>query len=102
MSISWRPAPTGILRAGCTSLTYDLTLKVPAALSVVATGDISEERVEGEWRIARHRTTAPVRVAGFNIGAYEGVKTTRGGFHLEVFANRKAETRAAATGGGGN
>jgi hypothetical protein len=71
--------------------TYDLTLKVPAALSVVATGDISEERVEGEWRIARRRTTAPVRVAGFNIGAYEGVKTTRGGFHLEVFANRKAE-----------
>ncbi|MBI5085091.1 MAG: hypothetical protein HZB13_10905 [Acidobacteria bacterium] len=72
--------------------TYDLTFKVPKDLRVVATGDIAEERVEGEWRIARRRSTSPVRLAGFNIGEYEGVELTRAGFQVQVFANRTVET----------
>jgi hypothetical protein len=72
--------------------TYDLTFKVPKELRVVATGDSVEERVEGDWRIARRRTTAPVRLAGFNVGEYESVELTRAGFTVQVFANRAVET----------
>ncbi len=70
---------------------FDLTFRVPKDLSVVATGDIAEERVEGEWRIARRRTSAPVRMAGFNVGSYERFETNRSGFQVSVYANRSLE-----------
>jgi hypothetical protein len=70
---------------------FDLTFRVPAALRVVATGDIAEEKIEGDWRIARRRTSAPVRFAGFNVGTYEGVEIARGGYQVQVFGNRSVE-----------
>ncbi|MBL0157052.1 MAG: hypothetical protein IPP47_08120 [Bryobacterales bacterium] len=70
---------------------FDLTFRVPKELSVVATGDIAEESIEGEWRISRRRTSAPVRMAGFNVGVYEHVDTTRAGFLVQVYANRSVE-----------
>ncbi len=70
---------------------FDITFRVPKELSVVATGDIAEETVEGEWRIARRRTSSPVRLAGFNVGVYESVSTTRAGFQVQVYANKSVE-----------
>ncbi|GIU74705.1 MAG: hypothetical protein KatS3mg004_1792 [Bryobacteraceae bacterium] len=70
---------------------FDLTFRVPKELRVAATGDIFEETVEGETRIARFRTSAPVRLAGFNIGSFEGVDTKAEGLLVRVFANRTVE-----------
>jgi hypothetical protein len=71
--------------------TYDLTFRYPKHLTLVATGDSVEERVEGDVRISRRRTSAPVRVAGFNLGVYANVKLARSGYSLEVFGNEKLE-----------
>lgn len=75
---------------------FDVTFRVPKDLRVVATGDIGEEKEEGEFRIVRRRTSAPVRLAGFNIGAYENAGVTRGGFEVQVYANRTVETALQA------
>lgn len=70
---------------------FDLTFRVPKTLRVVATGDETSEIEEGEWRVSRHRTTAPVRLAGFNIGDYESVEVKKGGLTVRVAANRQLE-----------
>lgn len=70
---------------------FDMTFRVPKTLRVVATGDITSEREEGEWRISHHRTAVPVRLAGFNIGDYENVEVKKGGLTVRVYANRKLE-----------
>lgn len=75
---------------------FDITFRVPKELQVVATGDLSEEQVDGDWRIARRRTSAPVRLAGFNVGMYESAGVQRGGFDVQVFANRAVETALQA------
>lgn len=70
---------------------FDMTFRVPKTLRVVATGDVTSEREEGEWRVSNHRTTVPVRLAGFNIGDYENVEVKKGGLTVRVYANRKLE-----------
>lgn len=71
--------------------TFDLTFRVPKPLRVVATGDLASESEEGEWRVSRHRTAVPVRLAGFNIGDYESVEVKKGGLTVRVAANRLLE-----------
>lgn len=70
---------------------FDLTFRVPKELRVAATGDIAEESVEGETRIARFRTSAPVRLAGFNIGRFEEADVRADDLHVRVVANRTVE-----------
>ncbi len=70
---------------------FDMTFRVPRALRVAATGDESEERVEGETRVARFRTSAPVRLAGFNIGNFEEAEAEAKGLRVKVYANRTVE-----------
>jgi len=72
--------------------TYDITLRVPKDLNVVATGDLAEETLDGDTRVVRRRTSRPVRLAGFNIGSYESAKIARGDVEVEVYANRRLET----------
>ena len=80
---------------------YDLTFRYPKALSLVATGDVVEDRTDGEVRVTRRRTASPVRFAGFNLGDYESVELNRGPNKIQVYANRQLETalqpKAAAT-----
>ncbi len=71
---------------------YDLTFRYPKDLNLVATGEVAEDRTEGEWRITRRRTNLPIRMAGFNLGSYEQVSLERGGYRVEVCANRKVES----------
>lgn len=70
---------------------FDLTFRYPKALTLVATGARTEERLEGEWRIDRYQTDAPIRFAGFNLGEYQRVTLNRGDLRVEVNANRKLD-----------
>jgi hypothetical protein len=71
---------------------YDLTFRYPKRLTLAATGEPVEDKVEGECKIAKRHTTSPVRLIGFNLGDYESVKLNRGGYTIEVYGNRHLET----------
>lgn len=70
---------------------YDLTFRYPKDLDLVTPGEPVEEREEGDWRITRRRTTTPIRMAGFNLGHYQRIRMSRGGYTVEVCANRAVE-----------
>lgn len=70
---------------------FDLTFRFPRDLDLVSVGDTVEDRTEDFTRVVRRRTTAPVRFAGFNLGDFVHAKVERGGFVVDVCANRKLE-----------
>jgi len=70
---------------------YDLTFRFPRDLDLVAAGDVVEDRTEGDWRVTRRRTTAPIRVAAFNLGQYYHAVLERNGYVVDVCANKKLE-----------
>ena len=70
---------------------YDLTFHFPRELDLVSVGDTVEDRMDGDMRLVRRRTSAPVRMAGFNLGTYVHAKVERGGYVVDVCANRKLE-----------
>ena len=70
---------------------YDLTFRYPKQLDLVATGQVVDDVTEGDWRVARRRADGRIRVAGFNLGNYERRAITRGGYTIEVYANRRVE-----------
>jgi peptidase M1-like protein len=71
--------------------TFDLTFRYPKELDLVSSGEVVSDATEGEWRITRRRTAAPVRLVGFNLGVYERARITRGQATVEVCANRRLE-----------
>jgi hypothetical protein len=71
--------------------TYDLTFHYPKKLTLVTAGDLVEDRVEGETRTTRRRTSVPIRFAGFNLGDYERLVAAVPGFNVEVYGNRRLE-----------
>jgi len=75
---------------------YDLTFRYPKDLDLVTAGELVDEHEEGDWRITRRKTSAPIRFAGFNLGQYERVRLKRNGYTLEVCANRAIEPGLAA------
>lgn len=84
--VNWYPArETG-------HSTYDLSFTLPKRLTVVAAGDLVEDREEGETRVVRWRTPAAVRLAGFNVGDYDKVTVKRSGLAVTVYSNRSTET----------
>src|ERR1041384_3116875 len=68
-----------------------MLFRIPRDLDLVSAGDVVEDRVEGDWRIMRRRTTAPIRLAGFNLGNYEHARVERGEYRVDVVANRALE-----------
>jgi Peptidase family M1 domain len=70
---------------------YDLTMRWPRRLRLVATGIEIEEREERDFRVGRWRTERPVSVAGFNVGDYISTSMTSRGYSVDVFANRQLE-----------
>ena len=70
---------------------FDLTFHFPRDLDLVSVGDTVEDRTEGFTRVVRRRTSVPVRFAGFNLGDFVHAKVERGGFAVDVCANRKLE-----------
>jgi len=70
---------------------YDLTFRYPKVLDLVTPGDIVSDTTEGDQRITRRVTQAPIRFAGFNLGMYQRAHVERSGFTVEVCANRAVE-----------
>jgi hypothetical protein len=70
---------------------YDLLFRYPRDLDLVTPGEIVEDRTDGEWRITRRRTSAPIRVAAFNLGNYAHARFEHGGYAVDVCANRTLE-----------
>ncbi|MFN0105385.1 MAG: M1 family metallopeptidase [Bryobacteraceae bacterium] len=75
--------------------TYEMTFRCPKNLSVIATGDLIDERVEGDMRVTRRRSAVPLRIAGFNLGEYKRSSASRGGLRVDVYANRAVEASLA-------
>ena len=72
--------------------TYDMLFRYPQDLDLVTAGEVVEDRVEAPWRITRRRTSAPIRLAGFNLGNYQHARVERSGFVVDVCANRTLES----------
>jgi Peptidase family M1 domain len=70
---------------------YDLTMRWPRRLRLVATGANLDEREEGESRIGHWRTEKPVSVAGFNLGEYASASLSSESHTISVYANRQLE-----------
>jgi hypothetical protein len=84
---NWYPIREG------TFSTFDLKFRYPNNLQLVSTGDVVDDRVDGEWRVTQRRVSVPIRFAGFNLGGdYEKASVTRAGFTIDVYANRTVES----------
>jgi hypothetical protein len=70
---------------------YDLTMRWPRRLRLVATGTKLDEREEGDLRIGHWRTEKPAPVAGFNLGEYASASVASGAHTIDVYANRQLE-----------
>src|SRR6266849_801689 len=70
---------------------FELTFRWPRRLQLVATGKKLEEREEGDSRMGRWRSEAPMPVAGFNLGEYATQTVDSGGLKVELYANRQLE-----------
>mgnify|MGYP001064618021 CR=1 FL=1 len=77
---------------------YDVTFRYPSGLDLVAAGEVVERRSEGDWNVTRRKTGAPVRFLGFNLGNYETKHAGKGGYTVEVCANRAVEPSLQAKG----
>jgi hypothetical protein len=71
--------------------TYDLTFRHPKDLDLVAPGDLIETRADGDARMTHFRVRSPIRFIGFNLGNYARARAERGGYVVEVCANRALE-----------
>ncbi len=78
-------------RAGENFATYDLTFRYPKNLTMVAGGDMVEDRVDGDFKIGRWKIPTPVRIAGFNLGEYDKASSSAAGFKVDVYGNKRAE-----------
>ena len=75
-------------RLGREFASYDLEFRFPKDLTLVAAGDVIEERTEGDVQITRRRTFSPIRVAGFNLGNYAKISHVADGMTVDVYGNR--------------
>jgi hypothetical protein len=70
---------------------YELTMRWPRRLRLVATGAKLDERDDGDFRIGHWRTEKPASVAGFNLGDYAFASLAAGTHSVDVYANRALE-----------
>jgi hypothetical protein len=70
---------------------YDIQFRYPRDLDLVAAGDVVEDASDGDWRVTRRRTAAPIRFAAFNLGNFEHVRVESSNLVIDVCANRALE-----------
>jgi hypothetical protein len=70
---------------------YNLLLRWPRKLRLIATGSKVEEHEEGEFRAGRWKTEKPMSVAGFNLGEYASASVASESRSIDVYANRLLE-----------
>jgi hypothetical protein len=64
---SWYPNTTQSDNFG----TYEMSFRIPAGLTMVATGDPAGETSEGDRMISKWTSNVPISVAGFNFGRFK-------------------------------
>ncbi|MGH9747731.1 MAG: M1 family metallopeptidase [Candidatus Acidiferrales bacterium] len=69
--------------------TYDMTFRIPAGLTMVATGTASGDSTEGNQTVSKWMSDVPIFVAGFNFGRFkrDEAKLTDPIYTVEAFAN---------------
>ena len=70
---------------------YDMTIRWPRKLHLIATGTKLDEHEDGDFRIGHWKTEKPLAVAGFNLGEYATASVTSSGHSIDVYANRTLE-----------
>ncbi|MGP8243057.1 MAG: M1 family metallopeptidase [Bryobacteraceae bacterium] len=76
---------------GLNFATYDLRFRYPKDLVLAGPGTVVAEREDDQWRYTELRTGTAIRVAAFNLGNYAHTRETRGGYTVDVYANRSLE-----------
>jgi Peptidase family M1 domain len=74
---------------------YDLTMRWPRKLRLVATGTKLDEHEEADFRVGHWKTEKPVSVAGFNLGEYASSSVASTNYSIDVYANRQVEQQLA-------
>jgi hypothetical protein len=74
---------------------YDLTMRWPRKLRLVATGAKIDEHEEADFRVGHWKTEKPVSVAGFNLGEYASSSVNSTNYSIDVYANRQVEQQLA-------
>lgn len=72
--------------------TYDLTFHYPKNLTLVATGALADDKIDGNVRTTRRVSGTRVRFAGFNLGDFQTVSIDENGEKIDVYANRHLES----------
>ena len=67
---------------------FDLEFRYPSDLTLVTAGRVIEEHEEDGWRVTRRATEVPIRVAGFNLGRFSGIRAEAGPITVDVYGNR--------------
>jgi hypothetical protein len=71
--------------------TYDLTMRWPRRLRLIATGTKLDETDDGAFRVGHWKPEKPISVAGFNLGEYSSASVPSPGYTVDVYANRQVE-----------
>jgi len=70
---------------------YDLSMRWPRKLRLVATGTKLDEREDGDFKLGHWKTEKPIAVAGFNLGEYASASVSSANYSVDVYANRQLE-----------
>src|ERR1700722_314179 len=70
---------------------YDITMRWPRHLKLVATGAKIDEQAAGDFRVGHWRSDKPLSIAGFNLGEYASSSITSESRTIDVYANRQLE-----------
>jgi hypothetical protein len=70
---------------------YDITMRWPRRLKLVATGAKIDEQIAGDLRVGHWRSEKPLSIAGFNLGEYASNSVAAESRTIDVYANRQLE-----------
>jgi hypothetical protein len=70
---------------------YDITMRWPRHLKLVATGAKIDEQTAGDLRVGHWRSEKALSIAGFNLGEYASNSITTESRTIDVYANRQLE-----------
>ena len=73
------------------SAPFQASFEHPKNLMLVCPG-VRSESAKGDRKVTSCRVDRPVRLFGFNLGSFESSKVSRGGFEVEVYANKTIES----------
>lgn len=70
---------------------YELSMRWPRHLKLVATGAKIDEQTDGDFHVGHWRSVQPLAIAGFNLGEYASTSLTDEARTIDVYANRQLE-----------